>query len=465
VLFDVEGRLIRWIHQDALCHYDASMRSSVCRSWIDAQRLIPSLSLEQKAEESVRKQLEGRLLSGAREFGRLIEHPRIPFVSYPQEWAPEMLFQAGMLTIDLALELVEEGLGLKDATPNNVLFQGSKPVFVDILSFEQRNPTDPLWLPLNQFYRLFINPLVVHRYFHLPIAPLMTTMDGVTPEHLYGLCSPFQRFRSPFLALATLPTLLGRRTDRAPKKVFRPHSAPSADQARFTLQFLLKRARRKLEAMRPRRTRSHWSRYMEHTLPYSEEDQRQREEFVARSLERIRPKRVLDVGCNTGVFSLLACNAGASVVAIDSDPDVVGEVWSEAHARSLDVLPLVVNIAKPTPAIGWKNQETQSFLKRAGGKFDAVFFLAVIHHLQATEAIPLGEIVSLAADLTSDYAIIEFVSEADEMFQVLARGRRYPDASRPEFERCVRVLFDICDQKTLKGGLRELYSLKKRGLS
>jgi hypothetical protein len=38
-----------------------------------------------------------------------------------------------LLTLDLALDLLPEALGLKDATPYNVLFRGPHPVFVDIL--------------------------------------------------------------------------------------------------------------------------------------------------------------------------------------------------------------------------------------------------------------------------------------------------------------------------------------------
>src|SRR5690606_9490848 len=50
----------------------------------------------------------------------LIEHERVPFPSYPYEWAPEMLEAAGMLTLELNETLLAEGRGLKDSTPYNV---------------------------------------------------------------------------------------------------------------------------------------------------------------------------------------------------------------------------------------------------------------------------------------------------------------------------------------------------------
>ena len=63
-------------------------------------------------------------LGASREAG-VWEHERIPFPSFPYEWPPEMLEAAGSLTLDLAEAALEEGFGLKDATPYNVLFRGA----------------------------------------------------------------------------------------------------------------------------------------------------------------------------------------------------------------------------------------------------------------------------------------------------------------------------------------------------
>ena len=75
-----------------------------------------------------------------------------------------MLHSAATLTLDLAEKLLEEGIGLKDATPFNLLFRGAKPVFVDWLSFEKRGPQDPIWLSKAQFIRTFCLPLLVNKY-------------------------------------------------------------------------------------------------------------------------------------------------------------------------------------------------------------------------------------------------------------------------------------------------------------
>src|SRR5271155_2224844 len=90
----------------------------------------------------------------------IVEHERVWFPSFPAEWCPEMLESAGVLTLDLAEQLLPSGWGLKDATPHNILFRGPSPVFVDVLSFERTRPGDALWLPYAQFVRTFLLPLI-----------------------------------------------------------------------------------------------------------------------------------------------------------------------------------------------------------------------------------------------------------------------------------------------------------------
>ncbi len=89
----------------------------------------------------------------------LLQHPRVFFPSYPWEWTPSQWVAAAELTLELCGQLLHEGWILKDATPLNILFDGSRPVFVDLLSIERRDPRSPLWLAYGQFARTFLLPL------------------------------------------------------------------------------------------------------------------------------------------------------------------------------------------------------------------------------------------------------------------------------------------------------------------
>ena len=172
---------------------------------------------------------------------------------------------------------------------------------------------------------------------------------------------------------------------------------------------------------------------------------------------------MLDVGCNTGHFSRLAAAQGSRVVAIDQDAAVVGSLWRAAHREGLDILPLVVDLARPTPALGWRNAETPSFLERCRGAFDAVFMLALIHHLMVTDQIPLPEVLALAAQMTRRYLVIEYVAPDDPQFKRLCRGREalYRHLSAEFFESAASVSFRILRQLETGNHGRRLYLMEK----
>jgi hypothetical protein len=90
--------------------------------------------------------------------------------------------------------------------------------------------------------------------------------------------------------------------------------------------------------------------------------------------------------------------------------------------------------------------------------------LAVLHHLVVTERVPLGEIVDLAADLTTDVLVIEFVAPDDPMFRRLARGRDglFTDLTTARFEAAVGVRFDIVRSQRLEDANRWLYLLRRK---
>ena len=431
---------------------------------ISAKRLITSLELAPREEEA----LEPRTRTIFDSFGAgglLLEHDRVWFPSYPAEWPAEMLYAAGQLTIDLAEATLAEGYGLKDATPHNVLFRGPDPVFIDLLSFDRRAPGDATWLPYAQFMRMFVLPLLLHREFGAKTGELLAVRThGVEPEEVYARCSRAQRLLPRFLASVTLPTWLARR-HRQPAKPKANGGHLDAEKAHFILAAQIRGLRRTLEKVEPRSDlgKSVWSNYAS-TSSYSDTEMEQKRQCVGRWLKDCDAKAVLDLGCNTGSFSVIAAELGVQIVAVDSDPVVVGRLWRYASSEKLNILPLVVNIAAPTPRTGWRNSECPSFLDRAAGRFDTVMMLALIHHLLITERIPLAELFELAADLTSQNLIIEYIDPKDPMFQALLRGRDALHATfgAELFETICQKRFTILQKQPVKGSLRTLYLLQKK---
>ncbi len=466
-VFLLPDRVFRKISAQASGEAIEFLESDLAVSLSRDGRLVSS---SQIPDEEIRSKLNRRDLGRLDSYGpggTILEHQRIWFPSYAYEWPGEMLHSAATLTLDLAEEALTYDYGLKDATPYNVLFRGPRPVFVDILSFEKREPGNYMWLPYGQFVRMFLLPLLTQKHLGVGLDQIFgARAHGLEPEEAYAQYSWIQRFKYPLLTEVSVPTWLKKQHRPLKKGLYRERATSNPEKASFILRSQFRRLRRAINRAAPAADRhSQWAEYMKN-LSYSEEEFQSKHNFVSEALAVIRPSAVLDVGCNTGHFSVLAARAGARVVAIDIDPVVVGNTWHVASEERLDILPLVVNLARPTPATGWRNAEYSSFISRATGSFDLVFMLATLHHLLVTERIPLEEIIQLAAELTTGHAVIEYVAREDPMFQEIARGRDnlHQTFTRELFETVCLRHFSIVRSEPVKQGLRWLYLLKKHAL-
>ncbi|MGI8962483.1 MAG: class I SAM-dependent methyltransferase [Bryobacteraceae bacterium] len=460
---NVADRVLRVVAEDATQQVLEILRSNNCETWMIDHRLVRTRVLAEQEVEMLRLQPSVCELLDVKRWGVVLEHERIPFPSYPYEWAPEMLHAAGKLTIELATEALEDSLGLKDATPYNILFRGPNPVFVDLLSFERRDPGDSTWLAYAQFTRTFLLPLIANRLFATPLDQIFTTRrDGIEPEELYRYLNATQKLSPRCISLVSIPTWLSRKRTHT-KQLYEQRRNQNPEMSRFVFRSLLRRMDRALDRLAPVARKSKWSDYLSSDNNYTPETFSAKERFFSEALSTIKPERLLDVGCNTGHFSRLAALSGAQVVAIDYDEVVLGGLWHRAKTENLDILPLLVNLARPSPAVGWLNSECPSFLDRARGAFDCVCMLAVIHHMLVSERIPLPSVIDMAADLTSDHAIIEFVEPNDSMFLRLLRGRGelHKDLTSAAFEDACRRKFEIVRSERIPGSFRSLYLLKK----
>jgi SAM-dependent methyltransferase len=459
-LVTVEGRLLRLVFPSGLENLRAWLGSSTIREFTEHGRAIRAHTCSSGAE------LPGIMLrdyGSTEDVAAVMEQEKIWFPSYPSEWPAEMLYAAGLLTLDLADALLPEGLGLKDATAYNVLFRGAQPTFVDMLSIERREPTDPVWLPCSQFLRHFILPLLANYHLGLPLREIFAAhSDGIPPEAVYANCGFLQRLHPGLLTSVSIPVWLSTTAEADPERTYGQKRAGSPEQARFILRHLLNRLRKKLTSCAPTADRrSFWSAYTGRNQSYSEAEFAQKQQFLEATLTAIRPRRVLDLGCNTGRFSLLAAGKGGEVVAVDSDPVAVGMLWRAAVASNYPLLPLVVDLSSPTPASGWRNQERASFLGRARGQFDVILLLALLHHLVIGHGIPLASVVELAAELTTKDAVIEFISAADPMARRLVRGRGglFAGYTREAFEQACTRHFRILRAEHM--ATRSLYWLSR----
>ncbi|MBT9332539.1 class I SAM-dependent methyltransferase [Paracidobacterium acidisoli] len=441
----IEGdRVLRHVKPGHASETIRFLQSDLARKWVADGRLI-STEIADRADR-------GDLF---------LEHPRIFFPSYPWEWTPGAWMAAAELTLDLCEALLDQGLILKDATPLNVLFDGARPVFVDVLSIEKRDPESPLWLAYGQFVRTFLLPLAAYRYLGWPLAASLQKRDGYEPSDLYPWLSRMRRWGQPLRSLVTLPYLLERRNTGKATAGSKLRQAPEVAAA--VLRRNLHVLRSRLKKLTPESRESRWSSYPNSAGHYSETDHEQKQQFIREALSLAHPKKVLDLGANTGVYSRIAAEQGATVIGWDTDAEATEHNWREARSRKLDILPLIADPARPTPATGWRNAENLSLLHRAQGRFDCVMVLGFIHHLLLAEQIPLGEVAGLLRELTTAWTIVEWVPATDPRFEELVRGRDalYAHLDENAFVQAIDPYFSCMLRKELANG-RALFLLRAR---
>jgi len=401
--------------------------------------------------------------------GRWIEHAPLTFAAYPHEISALQLHEAARLTLQLALDALENGWSLKDASAWNVLFDRGRPVFCDLLSFEPWEPS-PTWTAYAQFQRCFIIPLLVFRKAGIPPRTwFLRDRDGVTPEAARKILSGVAAWTQPGLEAVTLPALtsgggkqLHRTASEAPpgkdrNRRARRHFAP--DVSKHVLRSTLRRLSRHVESLRPATSKSAWLGYESERDHYSAADLAQKSAFVREALCENTIRTVLDLGSNTGEYSQLAAELGKIVVAVDSDDASLQRLYERTLTSGADITPFVLNIARPPPPLGWMNREVPGFLERARQHFDCVLALGLMHHLVITERAPLAQIAALLAQLSRHTLVVEWIERDDPRFQELAGPNLllYQSIGREAFEQSLAEYFAVRCVLRLSSGTRTLY--------
>src|SRR3954468_1471043 len=307
----------------------------------------------------------------------VLRHERIPFVSYPYEWTFSMLKDAALVQLDLLLASLEQDMVLKDSTPYNVQFRGARPVFVDLGSFERLREGEP-WVGYRQFCMLYLYPLLLQAVkdvrFH---AWLRGSIDGITPQEMANLLSFRDRFRRGLPTNVFLHARLERRYADRGGEVKR-----DIKRAGFKKELLVANVRK----MRKLVGRLDWSppegvwvAYGERNS-YTDDDARRKDEFVREVATAGDWSLVWDLGCNNGRYSRIAAEGARYVVAVDADQGPVELLYRTLRDEGEEtILPLTMNLADPSPGLGWRGLERKAMPERE--RPDLVLALALVHHV------------------------------------------------------------------------------------
>lgn len=424
-------------------HYETLMQSGLCQTLVEEQLLIPHEEQPDALAD----------FPGA---WKILRPRQLGFISYPYEWSFSQLQDAALVTLRIQKLAVAHGLSLKDATAFNIQFVDGRPMLIDTLSFEKL-PAGRPWVAYAQFCRHFLAPLALIAYRDARLGQLARVhLDGV-PLDLASALLPWRTRRHLWL-------LVHLHWHAASQKRFADRSADQSGAARnYSLNSLrglldsLETAVNKLHWSPPKKV---WGNYYEATVTggrYVED----KKKWVAEFLRAARPASVWDLGSNTGAFSRLASDQGVPTVSFDGDPDCVEINYLEARKNGeKHLLPLLLDLTNPSPALGWAHAERMSWTERS--QPDLVLALAVVHHLAIGHNLPLDQLVDFFHGL-SRWLIIEFVPKNDPNAQKLLRVREdiFMNYNRENFEREFAKRFVIERSQLVQDSERVLYLMRR----
>jgi len=434
--------LYRQINRSYKNEYEKLMDSGLYKSLTDRGLLIPH---EEVTEEALQPGYAYKV----------IRPKRLGFVSYPFEWCFSQLQDAAVATLQVQKEAFAFGMSLKDSSAYNIQFHEGRPIFIDTLSFEAYEEGAP-WIAYRQFCQHFLAPLALMSYRDIRLGQLLRIyIDGI-PLDLASALMPF-RTRLSFSLFSHIHAHAKFQKHFAAKSV----KQNSKKMSRLSLLGLLDNLESCVKGLKWRPTRTEWGEYYEKTN-YTKEALQHKKQLVAAYLRMAQPKRVWDLGANTGFMSRIASGQSIPTVAFDADPAAVEKNYKETLAKGEQwILPLVLDLTNPSPGIGWGHEERQSLVDR--GPVDAVLALALIHHLAISNNLPFGNIARFLHRI-SDSLIIEFVPKSDSNVQRLLATRKdiFANYTQERFEMEFGQYFYVQASEKIKGSERILYLMKKK---
>lgn len=395
----------------------------------------------------------------------VLRHERIPFVSHPYEWSYAMLRDAALLHLELLAAALAAGFTLKDGSAYNVQWRGATPVFIDVGSFEPARDGEP-WAGYRQFCQTLLYPLLLQAHLGLDFQPwLRARIDGIEADQLRRLFPGARRLRAGVLTHVHLHGAMQARNAGASTTDVRAQlraAGYSRELALATVRGLTKLVRR----LEHRPDHSHWVDY-QRTCAYSVPDRQAKEQFVDRATADTGGGLVLDLGANDGRYARIAARHAEHVVAVEQDPAVVDALYRALRdERDQRILPLVMDLADPSPGGGWRGVERAAFADRA--RADTVLALALVHHLALGRNVPLADVLDQLAGLTATGGtlVVEFVHPEDPMARRLLDNKPdglFPDYRRDTFEALLAARGRLARRVELPSGTRTLYQVTVGG--
>jgi len=444
-MFRHEGILYRQVNLHYRQEYDLLMASGLYEQLTKSRALIPH------TEESTD-------LAPVAEIAYMVIRPQtIGFISYPYEWSFDQLKDAAILTLAIARRALEYGMALKDASAYNVQFHEGRPIFIDTLSFEKYEEGLP-WVAYRQFCQHFLAPLALMASKDVRLLQLLrVNIDGIPLDLASSLLPTSTRLN---LGLSSHIHLHASSQKKyADKEV--SQAEVKGKFSRGAMETLIESLLSTVRALKVKEINTEWADYYQ-ANNYTEASFEAKRAVVKDFISKVAPQTVWDLGGNTGEFSRAASELGIPTVSMDIDPGAVQQNYQLVKKnKEKNMLPLVMDLTNPSPALGWRNQERQSLRER--GEASLIMALALIHHLAIANNVPLRDVADFFADL-GPYLVIEFVPKEDSQVARLLASRLdiFPNYTLEGFKQAFQARYTILEEHPVEGSKRTLLLMRRK---
>lgn len=423
-------------------HYDLLITSGLYDDLVSAGLLIPHAEVSSDSHDGAYKILKPAL---------------IPFISYPYEWSFSQLKDAALTTLEIQKKALARGMSLKDASAYNIQFYRGRPVLIDTLSFESYREGYP-WVAYRQFCQHFLGPLALMGITDVRFNQLLRLyIDGI-PLDLTSKVLPLK-------TRCSLSLLIHIHLHAKSQKHYENRTIPKNKLApkvsRQAMLGIVDNLRSTISGLRWKPEGTEWVDYYQDNS-YTPEALEDKKQLVEQYIDKANPKTLWDLGANTGVYTRIAAEKGISTISFDIDPACVELNYREVIRRGeQNILPLILDLANPSPPIGWANEERMSIYQR--GPAEMIMALALIHHIAISNNVPLSRIADLLGK-SCTWLIIEFVPKSDLKVQKLLATRDdiFTEYTREAFEKDFSRVFDIQMSKQILNSERTLYLMRSK---
>lgn len=370
-------------------------------------------------------------------------------ISYPYEWTPNMYKDAVLFHLGLFITLDKYGLTLKDALPGNIVFSFCDPIFVDFTSLVRTVMLgEETWLVSEASHR-DVRFSVVDRmlvpYLLIPFAAMMRKdyhlARTMLSERACNCGSPSPAWRE--LGLGALSDYVARGMFSSFANLFSPFITETArrivgirihaeKKRQPYVEYIQALSKMVADADVTPRASAYGSYYMnkEGSPDFATDSLwSSKQKSVFAIMQAGKPASVLDIGANTGWFSILAARLGAKVTATDIDESSIDSLYLYAKSHALPILPLALSfdnldreiygVEDQSPIYAGRNFRENPLYLAATSRLqaDMVLCLGLVHHLVLGRGMSFDEVMKTLALHAKKCLVVEFIAIDDKLIQ------------------------------------------------